>query len=320
MSAVMMDNWSLENAFICGTSTRNDTDLETPWQTLLMAILLWDEIWYYKSDMSSFWEHIAEHFNHSYLENILYPIDKTLIGDPLTSYEEELTPTGYHVEYSTLAQRTVFYAILSSCLGIDLLVHPNRKPDLSSTQNIFSRLDIWKSVDKEVEEHYRQINSLLEKEMFTFSHPLLYDYIRRNATNREDELCAAVMLRENKDVIEFKSMLTEIENSINSGNTQTFLLLMKTIKEAATEVTNKYCKATTIGELELNITPPFSFGAALTKAIPIKIRRYDPLKIHTTFIKSVITYGVNERLEAEKKRYSTVQLDNYMRTQHFKYP
>ncbi len=299
MSAVMMDNWSLENAFVYGTHDKSDFASVSSWETLIMAILLWDEIWYYKSNLSHLWESKAEKFGHSALGSVLYSINKEVLENSDSNTENAFILPGYYSEQDekgTIEQHTAFYVILSNYLGVNLLVHPKRKFDTNILKNIFSRLDIWKLVDKELEQYYRNIHSVLGKEMFTFSHPLLFDYIRKNTNNHKDELKASIMLRENKDVVEFKSLLTEIEESINAGNTQTLLCQMKAIEEAAIEITDRYSGNSKVGKIQLNVSLlPFSFCPSFLNAIPIVVPRFNSLKIHTTFIKSVIQYGVEER-------------------------
>ena len=308
MSAVMMDNWSIESA-IAYTNTDNEmmhyyempNQLMYSWCNFLTAIILWDEIWYYDNSTSRFWQNgiTSDHEMKTLLENILYPIDESTIDVNILSEFKDISENcNYSYEQIDVSsKRNIFYRLLSNSLGINLLLHNKRESDVGENykNKFFNRLDIFNTIDKELQEYYQHINDLIGRQYLTFNYPVLFDYVRSSAANDGyinnsiSELKTALEIRNNTDLIRFRDEVSHIEILINQGNTQALLVQLGLLHEIATDLTNKYKRSFQLAEFNL------SFAPSISKKFQINIKHNEGMKIHTSFIKKLIKFGINER-------------------------
>ena len=294
MGAVMMDNWGIEGAVQYLVDEKIEIN-DKVWINFLAAILLWDEIWYPDSPgFTGNWLEILKTDSRlASLQTLLYPIDKGLVR----MSEDEILHDWYGIfnprsdKEDTRLTRTPFYVILSNMLGINALLHPDRRDDsiMELLGRCFTRLHLFNRVDRELMEYYTRVNEELGMELYRFEYPVLFDYIRKNADNRMDELSAAIRLREDKDVIAFKEMIGDIETTVNKGNTQSLLTQLHLVSDAAKELTNRYNRKLSLGEITLSLKP------SISKKISIDIPCNKNLKIHLAFINRLLDFGINER-------------------------
>lgn len=305
----MMDNWSIESAIAYldlddECDERDFNKYINSWCHFLTATILWDEIWFYDNFTSYPWQRVVEYDKaySSLLEQILYPVNKVL-GDneALSTLEHEvdvyLAYEGASIDF--LTRRNIYYQLLSNSLGINLLLHEKRMlQGYMLSIEMFNRLDIFRHIDRELKEYYQHINSLVDRELLNFKYPVLFDYSRyliskkRYLTiNKISELEAAIEIRQDKDIAQFRDEISHLEVVINNGNTQALLTQLDLIHNAVQELTNKYKEKTTLVELKLSLSPSIS----IFKTIPISIRRNKNMKIHTSFINRIIEFGVNQR-------------------------
>jgi len=295
MGTVMMDNLGLDAAIRHLMDPAREIS-DQVWINFLTAIVLWDEIWYLDSpEYTNPWlRKLGEDSRLASLCSILFPVDDVLID----TYDQQisddwLNSITYPEMHSLDARmtRTPLYIILSNLLGVNILLHPSRAQEsrIEILDQFFTRLDIFSRVDWELFAYYTSINEKMHRAMWKFEYPVLFDYIRKNTCSREEELQAAVALRENKDLIAFKELITDIEQKVNDGDTQLLLTQLDIVSNAAREITTKYNRKMDLGELKLSLKP------SLSKTIPIKVRCHRDLKIHTAFISKLLEFGVSKR-------------------------
>jgi len=184
-------------------------------------------------------------------------------------------------------------------LGINVLLH-NKRNEFERNQNqisLFDRLEIFQKIDKDLLEYYEHINQRLGRQYLSFSYPILYDYIRnesycfyRGHTYKLNELNVAFKLRQQKDVVQFRDEIEHLEFIINRGNTQALLSQLQLLDDIAKDLTNKYNKSILLAEFKLSLSP------SLSRTFPIKIKLNKNMQIHTSFIKKVYSFGINERV------------------------
>ena len=306
MSAIMIDNWSIDSfvAFVDFGYTYDFLDkesykkqykvLEKAWINFLSAIMLWDEVWFYKHHLSQFWQQEMEQMMAddrckkplSAVKSILKEVNvdlrmiKGVIDDPEIFPDKDKTKT-------SIRERSKFYLVISNILGISYLAHPERGAHIDDFgKQLFNRMELIEKIDKELIEYYLYINKRLGREHLNFKYPVLYDLVRYNSSGVYDQLNTALSLRNDNDLITFRNEISEIEQLVNSGNTQSLLTQLDIISEIAKKVTEKY-KKMKIGQFSLGLTPSIS--------LPIQIKVNPNMKIHTAFIKRLIDFGVNKR-------------------------
>ena len=119
----------------------------------------------------------------------------------------------------SLCARTFSYQAISQCLGSSYLAHPFRENSIirESFQEDFSRRDVLKRVDKELERYYRYINAELGRNLYQFWYPVLVDMIKQRASTPEEELYAALEIRQEPDVLSFRDAMNSIEQAVQNG-------------------------------------------------------------------------------------------------------
>lgn len=85
----------------------------------------------------------------------------------------------------------------------------------------------------------------------------------------------------------FREQLFDIEKTIARGNTQAILTELNRVTELAKDITTKYDKKISLGELSISLSPSIT--------IPLNISKNHKKALHTTFIRNLINFGVYER-------------------------
>lgn len=283
------------------------------WENFLTAIVLWDEIWSFNEEPFD-WEFIfGGKISRApqYLNKIIHPVNPFMIdedllmdyhlligmssaGDFHLRLRHEMAHNLYRIP--SLWARTLSYQAISQCLGVPYLAHPFRAEQIigDDGQNSFSRKDVLKRVDKELNAYYSYINAELGRNLYQFHYPVLIDMIKQRASTPEEELTVAMELREEPDVSDFREAINSIEQGVQNGKSQELIGELEFVSDLAKKITTKYKgKGVTQGEFSISI--PFSASVSIPWP---KIRLNDlknKYKPQATFIRRLINYGVNER-------------------------
>lgn len=304
MSAIMMDNWSLESATsYLGLSNEERTAYGEgyidSWVNLITALVLWDEIWYVTDPRTLAWK--AQMVNHSVLEKfdtVIHPIDKHDFDNDIMDKLIDSASSYSGESPSYIEKRTILYGLMSNVLGINVLLH-SKRDELSTSSPLmspFSRLDIFKTIDRDLQEYYEYINDKLGRKYLSFAYPVLYDFIKnqtymryRTASENSDIIETAFEIRQEKDVVRFRDEIEHIECLVNSGDTQALLTQLNLLDEIAKELSNKYNKSIVLADFKLSLTP------SLSRTFPIEIKCNENMRIHTSFIKTIYSFGIDGR-------------------------
>jgi hypothetical protein len=302
MGAIMIDKLSIENIveylgddypggfgdyFYEFSGRRDPYSLEQCWDNFLTAIVLWDEIWHFETRDYA-WENMFIHpkvINN--IKNIVHKINIKMIDEPfynmffdLTQIDSSRTPN-FH-------RHTIAYQLISNSLGVPFLAHPRRATHLFDELIHFSRFDLLKRVDKELIKYYNNINNILKRDLLRFNYPVLVDYIISKANTPEEEIEAAMSLRNEKFVVDFRNQMNKIELSIKNGDTQKILSELKMVSDLAKDITKRYNKKTKLGEFSISLSPSLT--------IPLNFSKNSKRELHATFIRKLINFGVDKRV------------------------
>lgn len=336
MRSVMMDRWGIDSAFqylsggLQGAGSyplvynhfgydllayqeayfKKCTD--QCWENLLMAVILWDEIWSFNQEPYD-WESIFRgrtSIAPQYLNKIIRSVNPPMIDRKVSAEYYLLTDQhsiSRHLQLKhnmmhnlcvtpSLRARTFSYQAISQCLGIPYLAHPFRVDSVinNNSQNSFSRKDVIKRVDEELNAYYSYINAELGRDLYRFHYPVLIDMIKQNASAPEDELLFAMELREESDVSDFRKAINTIEQAVQDGKSQELLGELEFVSDLAKKITTKYKgKGVTQGEFSISI--PFSVSTSIPWPQIMLRDLKNKYKPQATFIRRLIDYGVNKR-------------------------
>lgn len=283
------------------------------WENFLTAIVLWDEIWSFNQEPFDWGDIFRGKVSKAsqYLNKIIHSVDPFMIDESLLMDYHLLVGMSSADDFSlrlrhemarnlciapSLRIRTFSYQAISQCLGVPYLAHPFRADQIigNDDQNSFSRKDVLKRVDKELNEYYSYVNTELGRNLYQFHYPVLIDMIKRKASTPEEELTVAMEFREEPDVSDFREAINSIEQAVQNGESQEMIGELEFVSALAEKITTKYKgKGVTRGEFSISI--PFSASVSIPWP---QIRLSDlknKYKPQATFIRRLINYGVNER-------------------------
>jgi len=188
------------------------------------------------------------------------------------------------------------YLFLSSFLGINYLPHPiraqeihknNLVKELNTNIHKFSRLNMLKAVDKEVEAFYDKLNKDTETD-FELSAPLLLNYIRKNANNLDEELKFALEIRNHNDVKLFRSEMDSLEESVYKGDKTQINKVIERIRDVSKQIVSSVY--TDYGEIE------------------DKIKFYPFKAIKTGLLEDIIGFEINYKKKINNNRKRSIGL------------
>lgn len=271
-----------------------DDLMQQCWDNFLTAIVLWDEIW--SSKFKYNWKDILHDTTApvNELDNIIHLVDSSVLTPKLQRLYDELRmeppDSNFIASYwsTPLLKRTNYYQILSFSLGIPYLAHPYRINSGFEDQSTFNRNNIIDQVDKELERYYFEVKEKWGLKALNFKYPVLIDYIVKDAASPKEELLAALSLRKDPDIVDFRESMYEIEQSILRGDRALVDQVLQRISDLAKEITTKHKRKGITGEFTLSIG-----GPGLT--FPFQLKAKNDNKLHVTFIRKLLDYGVHRR-------------------------
>jgi hypothetical protein len=210
--------------------------------------------------------------------------------------------------------RTFLYSVISYSKGTSYLPHPIRA-DLISRYNLldrfyekimddrydsdnrYNRMILLNPVNKEIREYYEYINQLAEDTVFVCKYPLLYDFIRRNASDMNEELAVAIDIRNEPDVVLFRKYLSSLDAKVNEKDFGALTLALEQIKDLAKQITSKYNRKPKLGKWELKVGREEVLEFVLNRIldIPEAIKRLKNRR-NLTFVSRLIDFGIRGKL------------------------
>jgi len=333
MGSILMDSWTLETGVfqaLNSKASKLDKDKKC-WQLFLSSLILWDNIenivrdpgyhyWWQDElneeqamDLKKCVNQIdLNNFDNSHLLRINYLPFAKQVQRMFTANNQkkmsELLVTSFEEEQamSTVLSRAYDYRLLSSVIGINYLPHPIRAKRLMEhdfEQQDIQRDEIISLLDKEAVKVYESVNKRYEKERFSCSYPLLYDYIRQNSSSPTDELIAALELRKRKDVVAFRESMDKVDEKLCIGDVVAAEIIASQVEEQVREIAKPKTKNSANGKWTyrfiLALPPRIEIECEVEKSSGSKIKRKDRI-INTLFLSRLADFALHEHSKRTK--------------------
>lgn len=219
MNTVLIDNWTLHNSAslidgYTGYTSASMQRLYEDFENVLMAIMLWDTIYYWDNGNSTTWKYSFE------TKHIPISISPLIIPP-------EIEKKIHTIKRSDLLQGTTHqYQLIANELCIDYLPEVERF-------NYLNIMGVGPDIDKinlqqycvnrikeDTQEFYQSLLGKIKNAQLKFDFPLLLDYIMSQAGTSDLRVCldAAFHMREEGTLCSMRSWINTLHSDINNGN------------------------------------------------------------------------------------------------------
>ena len=313
MNNVMVDNWLLEDAVI--NLHRNPAAPSKPLSDLLMAIVLWDNVYYPRKGHSAWWTEVQPD-----LQDYLFPIeDDGLDGlqDALGDVSRVQAKSSDQQNEGNIAQEPMIvssnafrYLRLSSQNNCDYLPVRERQEYLakhldftdSNVRDMLVKVSSQKMLDKQVKAYVEEsLKALLDMPKIEFKMPVLTSYIiMKDTPTGMSPVEYAFHLRQEGAVIRYRSYLAQLSDTIEQQNWREYRRLLSCSTDAIQDVLR--LDKGRIGSINasiyptLNATIDMSFFTVSTdpqKLLTINLEKLKHRKYHLTFLRDLTKHGIN---------------------------
>ncbi len=274
---VIIDNWTLHNSahVICFPDRAEDKYQD--FENLLMAILLWDEIYYWDNDNGTKWNYIFED------REVEIPIKKVAIS------QQVLNEVAAIEDKDIIRGGALQYQMIANEMGLDYLVEKKRCNYIHKPNDIRDVLLPQKFVyhiEKDVEEYYKSLMKFFDNKELKFRFPLLVDYILKEAGSIKQCINVAMDMRETRELKNMRKWIANLHKDINNGN---WLKVEKAIKDVDDIISDIICSHTIYSEVQIRI--PLSIN------ICFALKKFGKHKIQLTFLRNLANFAIKARPE-----------------------
>lgn len=234
MKSVLIDNWTVER--IIDNFSNNKNMISDDVKALLIALVLWEDVYYLDNEYSSWWKYIVDNMQeYSFLKQLkpLKYTSESVIFEAEFKYLE-----AYSMQYtSQVAQGALEYLYLANEKALSYLPLGKRarfiqENDLYKYFRIYyNRIDAIEKVDEDVLEYYEELNKMLRKAKLEFHPSCLYGYINKSADTVLDMFNCAMDLKSEKMVKDFRRWANDFENDIKAGKTIKIMQYKKDLED-----------------------------------------------------------------------------------------
>lgn len=316
MKNIMVDNWFMEE--VLADIHDNKTRFSEPYSELLMAIVLWDSV-YYPQNSYNWWNCFP-----SEVQNMLLPLDDSRENGYKHSLYLQYRYKGYSKEEyqwinwkdippsesDIVASGALRYMALSATNNCDYLPCTRRQRFLRKLnskrliQADLSRLKCMTNLDSQVKSYYIDTwGKLVDFSSLELEMPILTRYIFDYTPDIMTPVDYAFHLRETGPVIAYRNYLTQLEAALETQNFKELDYLLKASKDAIAEVLSLNKKA--IGSVEVTIFPrpsillklgdiKVSFSPNPVIAVGTTVPNFQK-KIQLTFLKNLARFATHEK-------------------------
>ncbi len=310
MQRVLVDNWFLKEA----AEQNGDGTPKSPraYGSLLMALVLWEEVCYPQNRNSLVWSSREE------LLDCLHPIVDTDREYQSLSFRllerfaaDDGIPDPYF-DWASDPERVVYasalrYLMLSAKNGCDYLPSPRRQVYLEAEDHtrhikgLLPRMRLMGNLDEAVLAYYQESYAqLLELSQLKLEMPVLADYLVTTAPAGVSPLAYALHLRQEGPVIRYRAYLRRLEQALEAQNWKELRRLLAASREAVDQVLALNRKA--LGSVTVKLLPTPSvvmnygglkaeLGAGPSLSADVKPAR----RMHLSFLRDLTDYAVNRR-------------------------
>lgn len=315
MNSIMVDNWFMEEviADIRDQKIRHSNY----YAELLMAIVLWDEV-YYPLNKYNWWNSIP-----SQVQNMLQPLEDLNEDGKSKSLKELYRFKGisdeelYWLKWKEavlsdsediISSGAIRYLALSGKNGLDYLPCAKRQNflrkycSIDNIQTSLSRIRLQGSLTKTIKEYYTETyKSLVDFSNLEIKMPVLSNFIIDNTSNNMSPIDFAFHLKNEGAVVKYRSYLREIEIALEKQNWRELRYLLRCSDDAINSVIS-IDKKRLIG-ISVNILPTpsimFKYNtttATISSSPSLAIDGFEEhlKKFNLTFLKDVTKYAIND--------------------------
>lgn len=319
MNKIMVDNWLMED--VIADIRENKSNCSNAYADLLMAIVLWDEV-YYPQNTYNWWNSVP-----SEVQGMLSPIpdpdekglDVTIMNLLLSNNSmdssdlEWLRWKDIQIEQlGVVGKGALRYMVLSNDNECDYLPCQKRRHFLNdylnreNVERFLVRLKAQEHLDKTIKDYYIETyKALLDFSAFSFQMPTLADYVIKNTPDAMNPVEYALHLKHEGAVVAYRKYLSQVDEAIEQQNWRELRYLLKCSEDAVSDVISldrrhiqrsKCCglpNPTALLDLtSINIgllpNPTISISLDLKSFSNIK-------KTRLTFLKDVAKHGIDDR-------------------------
>jgi hypothetical protein len=266
-SSVLLDGWTL--AFILSRIENNPTGVDKYAidciNNFYTALLCWDNVEWVSNSLIHYQS--PDRLPDS---PVVDELMKVLIPKDLSSYKQDSAVLSsfakYHFSFShddidvtnTLLGRANEYLQWSAYIKSKYFPHPARAEYLckARTKVPYTRALLLGVIDKELETYYEESNTEhSDYNVFHCEYPLLYDFIRSQASSVEGQLAVALDLRKDKNVTQLRKSLNEFGKKVIAGNVRAANNAKRELSQLSKEILNSHkTDVRKRGEFEFDIT------------------------------------------------------------------
>lgn len=250
MNKIMVDNWLMED--VIADIRENKSNCSNAYADLLMAIILWDEV-YYPQNTYNWWNSVP-----SEVQGMLSPIpdpDEAGLDAPIihflmnhnlmdSSDLEWLRWKNIRLEQSgVMAKGALRYMVLSNDNECDYLPCQKRRiflNDYFSRENVerfLVRLKAQEHLDKTIKDYYIETGKeWLDFSAFNFQMPTLADYVIKNRPDKMNPVEYALHLKHEGAVVAYRKYLSQIDEAIEKQNWRELRCLLRCSEDAVSDV------------------------------------------------------------------------------------
>lgn len=307
MNNIMVDNWFMEEVL---EDINNSTEHNSKnYADLLMAIVLWDEV-YYPQNSRNWWKSFP-----SQVQNALNPIDdngniflkQNVIKNPLLYLLLSSQRSDLISSHEYIGKLALHYAKLSNNNGCDYLPCKKRQSFLMKymePQNIeksLLRMKMQGNLDKSIEEYYTDTyKALLDFSGLKLKMPVLVNFIFDNTPKGMTPVDYAFHLKNEGAVIKYRKYLSQVEDALENQNWKDLRFLLRCSNDAVSEITSLDKK--NLKSIGVRILPMLSIllkydgvSADISHTPSFEVNIQNPFRrIHLTFLKDLTRYAIND--------------------------
>lgn len=315
MNSIMVDNWFMEE--VIADIKEQKTHRSRCYGELLMAIVLWDEVYYPKNNYN-WWNSIP-----SQVQNALIPLDDCGERGVSKSLSELHKHKGIAEDDSSwlkwknnavldvtdvIGSGAIRYLALSSNNGLDYLPCAKRQKFLkeycsqSSMIRMLTRLKLQDALTKTVEAYYVDAyKSLGDFSNLQLKMPVLANYIVDMATNNMSPVDFAFHLKNEGPVIRYREFLRNIDDSLEKQDWKELKYLLRCSEDAVSSVISMDSKKIESVSVEILPTPRviFNFSGETVKIgeVPsLTLKQFEKhfKKFSLVFLKDITKYAIED--------------------------
>ncbi len=281
MADIVIDNWTLQRAAVSINNTYEH--LATPneeYVRLIEAVILWDNVYFLNNEFSGAWKDILWRFGY---QNYLTPFSGGSLDD------EDFGENRQNTIYNDIIQKgAIKYSNFCNKHHVAYLPSRERAEYLKQCNFIeayINRKDVMNFLDKTLVDYYTSVNERFGVNKIKFSFPVLFDFVAANTTDNFF-LKTALQIREEKEVVQFRKWLSDIEQNLQCGN----LLELEKLLVYLPDLINNLTKVTSpkrMADLQLGLSPGIN--------LPITVGGSTKHLVHADFLRTLSVFAISER-------------------------